>query len=551
MPLSKKRSALYLAWIGALLLIAYSMRHIFHHMTDNALLGISMMTLRWVIHITLTVCWCASLNRRILSCSIKAMLLSVGGLLLLWQLVRIIKYDYVIVTEPIGRYCWYSYYIPMTLVPLLGAFIIDHIGKPEGYHSPSWMKLLFIPAFALIAVVMTNDLHQLVFTFHNGFEQYNSDYGYGFMYIVVMGWFVLTGLYFVIMLLYKSRVPGSKSFQKLPLMIMLGAIAFWAGYSMKLYTGDLTAMDCIIIILLLESAIQSGLIPSNMNYNELFQQSSIAVQIVDQFNLVHYSSASAAPLNPTAMEQAKHSPVDQGDTVLRSQCVSGGYVFWQDDIKELNALASHLREANDQLSQRNDLMKAEIDLHQRKLQAEEKTRLYDRIAKEIAPQLEKAESLLCMSREHPEQSNALLAQLCVISAYIKRRANLILLSEEQTDASAGELESCLRESLDNLQLCGAITYLNSHCLGQMPVYQMIAVYAFFETVTEMLLSQLNAMMVTVRCTDNDIHLQMQIGCHEVMPELTGLLLPGGTVSCVVQEEDIIIKAHLPGGDKAC
>ena len=551
MPLSRKRSVLYLSWIGVLLLIAYSMRHVFHHMTDNALLGISMMTLRWVIHITLTICWCVSLNRRILSRSIKKMLLSVGGLLLLWQLVRIIKYDYVIITEPIGRYCWYGFYIAMILVPTIGVFIIDHIGKPEGYHSPGWMKLLFVPAFSLLAVVFTNDLHQLVFTFHEGFRDYNFDYGYGFMYIVVMGWFVLTGLYFVIMLLVKSRVPGSKSFQKLPLMIMLGAIVFWAGYSMKLYTGDLTAMDCIIIILLLESSIQSGLIPSNMNYNELFRQSTISVQIVDQQNLMHYGSSSAAPLDPAAMEQAKQGSVDQGDTVLHSQRISGGYVFWQDDVKELNDLATHLREANDLLSQRNDLMKAEIDLHQRKLQAEEKNRLYDRIAQEIAPQLDKADALLHASREHPEEANTQLAQLCVISAYIKRRANLILLKEEQAEASAGELESCMRESLDNLQLCDAITYLDSHCDGQIAVDQIIAVYDFFENITESLLSQLNAMIVTVKCTNSDIHLQMQIGCHEVVPKLTGLQLPGCTISCVIQEEDVIIKAHFPGGDGTC
>jgi len=123
--------------------------------------------------------------------------------------------------------------------------------------------------------------------------------------------------------------------------------------------------------------------------------------------------------------------------------------------------------------------------------------------------------------------------------------------EELDSAASGELESCLRESLDHLQLCGAITYLDSHCDGKMPIFTMIAAYDFFETVIETLLPQLNAMMVTVKCAGNAIHLQMQMGCHESMPELTGFQLPGGTISCVVQEEDIIIKAHLPGGDGAC
>ena len=192
MYLSRKRSVSYLLLITALLLFAYSLRFVFHPMTENSLLAISMMTLRWDIQVPMTVLWIMSIRRRILNTSIRHMLLTVGGLLLLWQLVRIIKYDYVIITEPIGRYCWYSFYIAMILVPLIGVFVVDHIGKPEGYRSPAWMKYLFIPAAFLICVVFTNDLHQLVFTFPNGFEAYNSGYGYGFMYIIVMAclWFL-------------------------------------------------------------------------------------------------------------------------------------------------------------------------------------------------------------------------------------------------------------------------------------------------------------------------------------------------------------------------
>ena len=547
MEISRKRSILNAIGIALLLVFAYCLRFIFHFMTDDALLGISMMTLRWVIHITLTVFWCLSLRRRILSRSIRRLLLSVGGLLLFWQIARIIKYDYVIVTEAIGRYCWYSYYIPMTLVPLLGVFIIAHIGKPEGYHSPSWMKLLFIPASALIAVVMTNDFHQLVFTFHNGFERYNSDYGYGFMYIIVMGWFVVTGLYFVIMLLVKSRVPGSKSFQKLPLMIMLGAIVFWAGYSMKLYTGDLTAMDCVIIILLLESAIQSGLIPSNMNYHSLFRQSTIAAQIIDHHHTVHYSSSAAKPLDETTIKKALTQTVALGDTLLHSQPIAGGHILWQDDVKEINHLTTHLREANELLYEQVDLMKAEVGLRERRLQAEEKSRLYDRIATEIAPRLHKVDELLLKSRENPGQADALIAQICIISAYIKRRANLILLGEEHPNASSRELESCLRESLDNLKLCGVMTYLESHCEGSASLSDIVAVYDLFEDVAEVLLLNLSAMVITVSCKSDAIHLRIQAGCKDRIEALPVFTLSGNAVRCVIQDEDVIIDATLARG----
>ena len=552
MPLSKKRSVTYLLLITAALLFAYALRFVFHPMTENALSAIAMMTLRWAIQVTLTVLWCVSIRRRILNTAIQKMLLSVGGLLLFWQVARIIKYDYVIVTGPIGRYCWYSYYIPMVLVPLIGVFVVDHIGKPEGYHSPRWMKYLFIPAFFLIAMVMTNDLHQLVFTFPNGFEAYNSGYGYGFMYIPVMAWFFVLALYFVIGLMVKSRVPGSKHFQTMPLLVTIFGIGFWTVYSLGYIECDLTAIDSLIIVLLLEGAIQSGLIPSNMNYRGLFAKSTIAARIVDGQGQTYYTSANAAPLEKAVMEQAQHEAVDLGDTLLHHQAIHGGHIYWQDDVKTINDLAEHLRDANDMLGERYDLMKAEVELRERRLQTEEKSRLYDRIALEIAPQLNKVDELISRSRQHPEEVHTLLAQVCVISAYIKRCANLILLGEEKATVAARELESCLRESLDNLRLSGVITYLDCHCDGQVAVEWIVTVYDLFEKVTEALQSQLSAMMVTASYTDGVLRLRIQAGCKEAVNEPLNLTLEGGTVTCEAQEEDLIIDATLEeGGVREC
>ena len=105
--MSKKRSVAYLILIAAALMFAYLLRFVFHHKTDDALFAISMMTLRWLIQVPMTVLWMISIRRRILNPSIRKMLLTVGGLLLFWQVVRVIKYDYIIITESIGRYLWY------------------------------------------------------------------------------------------------------------------------------------------------------------------------------------------------------------------------------------------------------------------------------------------------------------------------------------------------------------------------------------------------------------------------------------------------------------
>ena len=118
-------------------------------------------------------------------------------------------------------------------------FIVDHIGKAQDYKTPNRMKYLYIPAVLFLVSVFTNDLHHFVFSFTKGVKNCESDYSYGFMYFLIMAWFILLGIHFVVMLINKSRVPGSKSFQKLPVIILGGSVIFWIMYCMKFGFTDI------------------------------------------------------------------------------------------------------------------------------------------------------------------------------------------------------------------------------------------------------------------------------------------------------------------------
>ena len=106
----------------------------------------------------------------------------------------------------------------------------------------------------------------------------------------------------------------------------------------------------------------------------------------------------------------------------------------------------------------NNLLKAKVELKEKQAQTDEHMRIYDKITEEVAPQLQKLESLLTFS-EDSAKTRENLGLVCVISSYIKRRSNLILLGEEASFLPAQELEYCLRESMENLRLCGvAVSY---------------------------------------------------------------------------------------------
>lgn len=546
-----KKTILYTIGVVVLLVIAYYSRA-FHTQVDEPILKMFLVMTRSVIQISLVIAWCSSVRTRIINKQVRHYLIAVGILLAFWLILRTCKWEFIAQNGTnLGRYLWYSYYIPMVFVPLLGVFIIDHIGKAENYKTPNSLKYMYIPATFLVTAVFTNDLHQLVFSFPNGLENSESDCIYYILYYITMAWFILLGIYFVVMLIKKSRVPGSKHFQKLPAVILCISIVFWALYCLHIVGGDLAAIDCIMIIALLESAIQIGLIPSNTNYNELFRNSTVSAQIVDADYQPCMVSGTATPLSEDVMRRAEAEPVDLGDTVLHSKTITGGHVLWQNDVKQINDLIEQLRDTQERLGESNELLKAELELKENRARTEEKSRLYDRIAKEVAVQLAKAEELLKLAQTDPKQTKSAIAKVSVICAYIKRRGNLLMLGEEGNIIPAIELEYCIRESLDNLRLGDVFTSFDSKCDGTLKLEHAVVAFDFYENIVERLLDDATAMLIHLDCKDGFIKMRLQIGCNQDIAEhtLSELSIPCGTFEWDIQDEDITVTLLLSeGGD---
>lgn len=546
-----QKNVIYVIFVAVLLIIAYYSRAL-HTEVSSPIPKMLLVMIRSVIQISLIIAWCSSIKRRILNKQIRMYLIAVGSLLAFWLILRTCKWEFIASNGThLGRYCWYAYYIPIVLVPLLGVFIIDHIGKAENYKTPHRMKYLYIPAVLLVLAVFTNDLHQLVFSFPKGFENCESDYNYHFLYFVIMTWFIILGIYFVVMLLKKSRVPGSKSFQKLPAVILCGGVIFWILYCLKLAHGDMAAVDCIIVVSLLESAIQSGHIPSNTNYDELFASSTVSAQIVDAAYKSYMVSGTAVALTEGVMKSAEAGPVDMGDTILHSKAIIGGHVLWQDNVKQINELIEKLSYTQERLGESNELLRAELELKENRARTEEKNRLYDRIAKEVAPQLAKADELLKLAQTNPKLAKSVIAKVSVICAYIKRRGNLLMLGEEGNRILARELEYCIRESLDNLRLGDVFTSFDSKCDGELKLYHAVVAFDFFENLVERLLDDATAMLIHLDCKDGIVKMRLQIGCSEEVAEhvMSELSVSYGTFQWDIQDQDVTVTLLLSEGDE--
>ena len=251
------------------------------------------------------------------------------------------------------------------------------------------------------------------------------------------------------------------------------------------------------------------------------------------------------------MRSAEAEPVDLGDTILHSKAITGGHVLWQDHVKQINDLIEQLRDTQERLGEKNELLKAELELKENRARTEEKSRLYDRIAKEVAVQLAKAEKLLKLAETDPKQTKSVIAKVSVICAYIKRRGNLLMLGEEGNIIPATELEYCIRESLDNLRLGGVFTSFDSKCHGELKLEHAVAVFDFYENIVERMLDDATAVLIHLDCKDGIIKMRLQIGCNEDIAEhtLSELSIPCGKFEWDIQDWDVTVTLHLSeGGD---
>lgn len=451
------------------------------------------------IYIGMIAVWGISLHRRILQNQTRRYLAAIAGLMVLWLALRTVKYS--IHNMDAERYLWYFYYLPMLLIPTFSIAAAMSLGKPEDYRLPRWLGILCISALVLLALVLTNDAHQLVFRFPEGLMS-DWEYSYGTGYYVVAGWEGICALLALGIILYKCRIPHTNVFLWLPTIPFAMAIVYSVCYVRGVYwvwllAGDITVSLCLLIAAIFESCIQCRLILSNQGYETLMALTTVPTQITDKQYKVRYASGTVSPLSTETMNAAVSAPYAMDPhTLLKGHPVEQGYVFWQEDITNLVEVTDALQITQAELRDTGDLLKAESDQKARWLRITEQNRLYDLIEQQTSHQMQLLERLLEELRQTTELSYAkeILGQIVVIGTYIKRRSNLIFASNQRRSIAAEELELCLNESVANLRLYGADCQANLELEGQLQQETAYAVYDMFEAVVEAALPGLSSLL---------------------------------------------------------
>ena len=464
--------------------------------------------------------WVIYLEKHVVHKKMRRCLTAIGCLMVFWFFVRTVKFH--ILHDPLGEHvCWYLYYIPMILIPVLGLAAAMFFGEKDEEKTVRRIKILLTVAVVLIVSVFTNDLHQMVFHFAKQPPFSDNDYSYGILFMVIQGWMLicLTGM--EIILIRKSRIPGKKQFW-LPIIPGILLLGWNIGNIFRLpfiqtFAGDMTAVCCLLMAAIYQGCILCGLIQTNNRYFELFQTSGgLDAEITDYSFQRYYHSGDFPQLSPELRSMiVNRSFVQEQGIRINHIPIRGGHLFWSEDISVLLDQYQDIREQQEELIARNRLLKKTYQKEAERRKAEEQNRLLNMIQSQTAGQLELLSQLMdeLEKTESRERYNWILGKIVVVGTYLKRRKNLVL-TQYTSDGNLltmEDLRQSIAESCDSLKLCKirAAYYVESGDV-QLNADDILKCYDTFEWLVEQLSDVMHSIFYRVSQIDEDLRISVHI-----------------------------------------
>ena len=385
--------------------------------------------------------------------------------------------------------------------------------------------------------------------FENGFS-----YEHRTVYYIALAWEIAVTFTSLIVLILKCGISACRRKTWIPVTVFIVCVAV----STVCFLTDTPAFKipellCFTCIVMIESCIAIGLIPSNDEYENYFYRSVYSAVITDEnFNVI-YNSEKSVFTDKILLGRAAKSPVmiDE-NTRLSAEKIHGGYTFRIEDLSKVNEINAALSETNERLSEENYIIEAENELKEQKAQIAEQNKLYAKMDEVTCEELKRLDALLS-DMYHKTQLNSTeyidkMRFACILAAYIKRRSNLVMLAEKQESIDVGELSLAIKESLAFLSLTGAECTFDCAVSGKIYDKNAGVFYDFFQACIANYEGLPSA--VIVRLSRRGDNLVLRIECDnkaEEIPEKIKSKFEKYNVTIQTDDEEVYYSLTLPEG----
>lgn len=407
-------------------------------------------------YLLLLALWAFSILLRVTQESMRLFLLGEDIVMLFGLTVRFVQDTFLSENIPLLRTT--GLLISTTLLPLmiLGIYASLCIGRGDDYRIPARWYLLLLPALILFPLILTDNSHHF-FTYIVPEEpQPNLTYHPSIGFFLVFG--LILGLaVFRVFLIYRrnNRMDQRPVLRRIiPALEGILLLVFFLPYIVNWMQKDAPIAPPEVIeqyaklyyaeVLTWEVYIFLGLVPVNMDYREIFAQSTLGLQILSG-DAPQIRSSRAEMLTPELTARLRtEGRAELSGRELRMYRLRGAEVVWSKDISELQAAIKELDRSAEKLAQEGILLREEMRAKTEQASITAKNEIYDTLFHEVRAQTDRIREI-CRSAPGSRNHFRKKEKLYLLGTYVKRRCNLRLIGWENGEIEADDLVLSLQE----------------------------------------------------------------------------------------------------------
>ncbi len=409
-----------------------------------------------IIYALLLFLWSSSLNMRIVGKRTKRLFFQLALFMFILILVQMIKYNFC--RKPIYcRYLWYAYYFPIISVPLTCFRIVCSIGEPEEGRNLKKSHLLWIPCILLVLFVLTNDLHEKVFYFKNGLDDYNN-YGHNYGFYIILAWALVFILASFLQIIFKCPIKIKKTYFIYPFIPIVIYIIYLVIYNRYHFLFNDIPVKIhfqqamlLTLILFWEACIKLGIIRTNKKHKDYLDNTGLDFTIIDNKGSIIFSDND---LDPDLFSFKSGEYINE-TSIIRKDDLRAGQIVWIEDVSDLVAAKKELEKLKAELKKEEDILRSENEVKEIQARNETKNYIYDKIYLSLSK--ERDEILNIIRKNDTDWDD--IRFIALKGTYIKRWSNLKIIAEDLKNkgfdtVSIQELYYAIKESLNQLDFYG-------------------------------------------------------------------------------------------------
>lgn len=377
----------------------------------------------------------------------KLALVAETALIVGWCVVRMIKW----MSPASVRILWYLFYFFIGGLLLVFMHISADAAGMKRYDRRV-IAAATVVDILIFALVLTNDLHMLVFRFDPGtFTEYEGPYSYGPVFVVIFVMYLTQALYSAGKLIQNAVKSPVKKSSAIPVVLLAAAVAYCVLYAagIRLLSNDITFVACAFWIAMTAAVIVGGLVPVNIGYKGFFTAAPMPMEIRNSSGYTELRSGAAGTPPGQLLDQIRESGVAvSGDSLWRTDRINGGTVIWGSDIGVINALRRATAEKSERLAAANLILVSLEESSRRRLSADSAKKISDELDGLLSDRLGMINSLAVKLKNGENTA----PELALIICSVKRISNFFFLSREPgRTITVSELTVYLSELCD---ICG-------------------------------------------------------------------------------------------------